>query len=231
MASTTSPPLSSKKIDIYRFNYRLLNFIAKKDDYFDKEFTNRINIFKKFFKQYIQKGSLVNPNIDKQQNRILDNYIIPLSYLIYGYIYTKYNDMQKEKRNIINNNLAFNMFDYFFNHNNPAVLRANAYYYLRFKAEKEQIDSNNNNIYLFNYFKEQKNTLNLFIKNFIIDTYINKYLSITEEYDKYNNINTEYNKIKTYFVQLLTYLKKIYTLKEQNKIELLKNKNILKHMI
>jgi len=158
MASITPPP---PDIYIYRFNYRLLNFIAYKNnsigindhkkDYFDKEFINRINIFKNTFKEYIQTATLKGPNIDKQKNRIIDNYIIPLSYLIYGYIYTKYNDKQKEKRNFINNNLAFNMFDYFFNHHNPVVLKANAYYYLRFKTEKEQLEKNNsNNLYLFN---------------------------------------------------------------------------------
>ena len=80
MASTTSPPLSSKKIDIYRFNYRLLNFIAKKDDYFDKEFINRINIFKKAFKDKVKTKVLAKPNnIEKQKNMIIDNYIIKLS--------------------------------------------------------------------------------------------------------------------------------------------------------
>ena len=205
----------------YLLNYRLLQFLANNKDYFNNEFLKRIEIFKNKFinSNKIKTDTLENSNKIEQKQRIIDNYIIPLSYLIYGYIYTKYYDIQREKMNIKNNALIFKMYESFFSHKNPAIKRANAYYYLRFQKENDDLKrGNGNGIYLFNFFKTEKTTINKFLKDYIIDTYITKYLDIEDEYNKIKDISGEYEKIDKYSTIIIDNYKKI---KEQ---KLSKNK-------
>jgi hypothetical protein len=198
-------------INPYEFNYRLLHYIVDKRDYFDNEFINRINIFKKMFKkknplnndQYVKTGNLKNNNKNTQIDRMVDNYMIPLSYLVYGYIYTKYTDIEREKRNLKNNEIAFNMFKYFFDHKNPAIIRANAYYYLRFQKENEELErGNSNNIYLFDYLKTYKTDMNNFLDGYIL-TYINTYFDVNDEYENLKNIDIEFSKMKVNLFRII----------------------------
>ena len=193
------------EINIFQINYRLLQFINyKKFDYFKDEFKHRIKIFTD---QYLYSV----PNIKSiSKKEYIENIIIPLFYLIYGYVYKKYNEKQIESRNINNNQLICNMFNYFFEHKNPAIVKANAYYYLRFKQEKEDDKkSNTSNIYLLGYFKNQNDDIKNFLNNYIIK-YLDKCFDI-EEYSKVilikNNIEEMGKSVKNIIDIYLTQFK------------------------
>ena len=182
------------EINIFQINYRLLQFINyKKFDYYKDEFKKRIKIFTDEYTNSVDDIKSIS-----KKEYIVD-IIIPLFYLIYGYVYKKYNEKQIERRNVNNNQLICNMFNFFFDHKNPAIIKANAYYYIRFKQEKEDDKkSNTSNIYLLGYFKNQNESIKNFLKNFIIK-YLDKCFDI-EEYNKVilikNNIDEMGKNIK-----------------------------------
>ena len=66
--------------------------------------------------------------IKAQKKLLISNYIIPLAYLIYSYIYTKFFNFQIKKNIQIENDLNYEMYRFFFDHNNPIIKKINVNY-------------------------------------------------------------------------------------------------------
>ena len=96
-------------------------------------------------------------NKEKQaihQRRILRNYILPSIYLIYSFIYIKYYNIQSQKIILYENKINYNMYLYFFSHENLIIKKSNIFLYKYFNKK-------NNN-------KLQNNKIDLSIKDEIL---------------------------------------------------------------
>lgn len=149
-------------------NFAILESINKKENFYNNNFLDKIN---GVFENY--KNNVISPtntsNKEKEQKRILYTYIFPLCYMIYSYIYQKFNKKQIERHLYNTNNDIYNMYNYFFDYNNPVIKKVNVYYYQRFLKDKEKLNKGNiNNIYLLNDIKEEKEKVNIFFNNFLI---------------------------------------------------------------
>ena len=82
---------------------------------------------------------------DKQQERIIKDYLIPLSYLIYSYIYQKFYVVQQRKDIILENKLNYKMYQYFFSHKNPIIKKVNVYFYNIYNNLLPNNNKNNKN--------------------------------------------------------------------------------------
>ena len=82
---------------------------------------------------------------DKQRERIIKDYLIPLSYLIYSYIYQKFYIVQQRKDIILENKLNYKMYQYFFSHKNPIIKKVNVYFYNLYNNLLLNNGKNNNN--------------------------------------------------------------------------------------
>ena len=108
-------------------------------DTFIKDCENKVNA-----SRYTNSGEET-----KFKKRIVKYYIVPICYLIYSFIYTKYFKSQMQKEVRINNDLNYDMYKYFFNDGNPIIKKVNVQLYKQFQG----INKNTNN-----YKNRNKNT-------------------------------------------------------------------------
>jgi hypothetical protein len=122
-----------------------------KNDFYNDEFIEKINSFIDNYKNNVNTNFIKNGSNDlkeQQQTRIIKYYLIPLSYLIYSYIYQKYYIAQQQHDIIMENKLNYKMYQYFFSHKNPIIKKVNVYFYNLFNMKtlnnKKNIKNNVN---------------------------------------------------------------------------------------
>ena len=152
---------------------------------------------------YIPLGTVINKdasiqlsnNLKIHQNKIINNYLVPLCYLIYSFIYIKFNKLQLKKNIRQNNQLNEKMYSYFFNYDNPVIKNVNIYYYKRFLNEKNSIETSkkNTNLFLKNDIINEKQNIISSLNN--IEDFVNTKINYIEESRIYDMINNEYEKI------------------------------------
>ena len=153
----------------YKYNYNILNDIFNEKD-LNQEYNKKM---KELFDEY--KGKVVtnflNGAADKniQKNRIIKNYIVPLCYLIYSYIYTKYYNLQVKKTINNESDTIYDMLGFLFSPMNPSTKMLNVYYYKEFNKVKETNTNKNNseNINLYSKMKDEKEKNILFLQQII----------------------------------------------------------------
>ena len=121
------------------FMVRIKNLI---DEYEKKVNNTKI---KKFQNLTNPTKITTNPTKIKDSHRktIIKKYIIPIAYLIYSYIYTKYYDFQTKKIIRINNELNYTNYKYFFDYENPVIKKVNVFFYKEFEnIGKKDINQN-----------------------------------------------------------------------------------------
>jgi hypothetical protein len=84
-------------------------------DFYDEIFMKRLNNFTNYWKDKVDVTKIVLNEHKIHKERIINDYIIPISYLIYSFIYTKYSRFQFIKNLQIENNLNYTMYKEFFN--------------------------------------------------------------------------------------------------------------------
>ena len=127
-----------------------LNFqILKQKDLFNDVFLQQINnIIKLYTSNSItnisnSKTNIITNNIKKndqkrQKEVMIRNNIIPLSYLLYGYIYNVFYTNQLRKEKSIMNNLEVEMYKFVFSVENPIIKKINVFFYNIFDEEKKK---------------------------------------------------------------------------------------------
>jgi hypothetical protein len=144
---------SDKNEDIYQIYNYTINFY---NDIFMNDIYNIINERGKNVKTNfitidpVKKENNLEINRikkvkDKQQERIIKDYLIPLSYLIYSYIYQKFYIVQQRKDIILENKLNYKMYQYFFSHKNPIIKKVNVYFYNLYNNLLPNNSKNNKN--------------------------------------------------------------------------------------
>ena len=143
---------------------------------------------------------------DKHKETIIKKYIIPVAYLIYSYIYTKYYDFQTKKIIRINNELNYTNYKYFFDYENPVIKKVNVFFYKEFeKTGKKDINQNLVNL------NEIINGKNMIIK--FIDGPLKKIIkkdNIEEKIKVEENIKSLYLQAIIEFVNMVENINKYY---------------------
>ena len=145
----------------------------------------------------------------KHASRSSDTFIIPLLYLIYAYIYVKYNKIEKYSENKKNNILNVDILKIIFSHKNPAIKNVNVFLYNSFNKK------DNKDTKLLENKNENESKLKFLMENSSIN---NKILNVLNKikiiWDKEEEPVNEYIEIildfLENFVELLQFLKKIY---------------------
>ena len=147
----------------------------------------------------------------KHKENIIKYYIIPVAYLIYSFIYTKYYNIQFKKNIDIQNDLNYKMYSFVFDHRNPIIKKVNISLHNEFngitKNNNTKNTNNNNNTNI----SSKMNILSLIIKqkddliNFL--TYMINNIKIKNNYEKkleiYDNIDFNFKKIIDYIKKLI----------------------------
>lgn len=146
----------------------------------------------------------------KHASRSSDSFIIPLLYLIYAYIYVKYNKIEKYSENKKNNVLSVDTLKIIFSHKNPAIKNVNVFLYNSFNKK----DNKNNK--LVENKNENTSKLKFLMENSSInDKILNVLNKIKIIWDKEEEPVNEYIEIildfLENFIDILQFLKKIYT--------------------
>ena len=124
-----------------------------------------------------RKNNIKNENINNNKKEIhkekmVKLYIIPLTFLIYSYIYIKYYNKQIIIENESENKLNFEIFTKFlFSHDNPVIKKVNVFFHKLYKKDNNILNNNkkeNTNTDLINNIKEYKTNTIAFI-NFLIN--------------------------------------------------------------
>jgi hypothetical protein len=124
-------------------NYKIINENIK--DFYNDIFLNDINTISTRLKDKVKTVDIFNEksiktdNKNKHKNVIVGNYIIPITYLIYSYIYIKFYNYQFKNQIIIENKLNYEMYKFVFSHKNPIIRKTNIFLY---KYYKNQLDGN-----------------------------------------------------------------------------------------
>jgi hypothetical protein len=171
-------------------NYQILK-IDKNNTFFDSIFLKKIqNVINNAEKNIVQTNNIKYNGKDIQKKRIVNDYIVPLSYLIYSFIYTKYYNYQLKNQMIVENKLYYSMFGYVFKHSNPVIKKVNVNLYNYFKNEKLSGDSELS----LDIIVKQKEDIATFLDSTIIPKMKeeNNYDFLL---DKYSNIIDNFNKI------------------------------------
>lgn len=124
-------------------NYKIINENIK--DFYNDIFLNDINTISTRLKDEVKtidifNGKSIKDNDrNKHKNVIVGNYIIPITYLIYSYIYIKFYNYQFKNQIIVENKLNYEMYKFVFSHKNPIIRKTNIFLY---KYYKNQLDGN-----------------------------------------------------------------------------------------
>ena len=114
MSSTASAATAAVSNEPY-FNYAILNNLLDDVDY-AYIYDQKIDDFFKLYKSKIKTIFFETPDNKKTQRRhIIKNYIIPISYLLYSYIYTKYYNIQLKKSIKNESDTIYEMYGFLFN--------------------------------------------------------------------------------------------------------------------
>ena len=137
----------------------------KNNTFFDSIFLKKIqNVINNAESKYVQNNNIIDNGKGIQKKRIVNDYIVPLSYLIYSFIYTKYYNYQVKTQMIVENKLYYSMFGYVFKHSNPVIKKVNVNLYNYFKNEVLSDTSELS----FDIIIKQKEDIATFLDNIII---------------------------------------------------------------
>ena len=147
---------STTKPDINNHNYTYIIYNPKLDFYNDVFMSNIYNIIENrktnVRTNFFDKNNKLVENIElkgkiqnKQQERIIKDYMIPLSYLIYSYIYQRFYILQQKRDIMMENKLNYKMYQYFFSHKNPVIKKVNVYFYNLYNNLLPSSNKNNKN--------------------------------------------------------------------------------------
>lgn len=118
-------------------------YIILDPDFYKDVFMQRIINLIDEYKGKVQDEKILTAWKDQHKKTIIKKYIIPIAYLIYSYIYTKYYDFQTKKIIRINNELNYTNYKYFFDYENPVIKKVNVFFYKEFeKIGKKDINQN-----------------------------------------------------------------------------------------
>ena len=182
--------------------YDLTDSTKDTQEFFKTIFIDKIDNIITNLGATVDVKKIKNNQTNAQKKLVISNYIIPLSYLIYSYIYTKFFNFQIKKNIQIENDLNYEMYKFFFDHNNPIIKKINVNLYLYF--QKDIIKNLESNIIPFNEIKKEKdiiiNFLN-YISTRIIEKndYKNKIIQYEDNLDNFKNIIFQLNKIMILF--------------------------------
>jgi DNA repair exonuclease SbcCD ATPase subunit len=185
-------------------DYKINTFF---DSIFLKKIQNVINnAEEKMVHTNIIKNNGNGKDKELQKKRIVNDYIIPLSYLIYSFIYTKYYNYQLKTQMMSENRLYYSMFGYVFKHNNPVIKKVNVNLYNYFKNENL---SGTSKITLEIIITQKKS-----IATFLDSTVIPKMKDDNNYklFEKYNIILDYFNKITLDIINIIKNLKNIITI-------------------
>lgn len=193
--------------------YPILNNVKIKN-FYDEIFITRINTLFIQLKNDVDVSNIKNDSFmdssgnpigkEKHKERIIKNIVIPVSYLIYSYIYLKYSNFQ-HKRNIqLENNLNYEMYKSFFSHFNPVIKKVNIFFFEEFQKENKKDPSVN--LISMDDFKKNKDNIIKFL------------IYISNEIKKKNNYKNKIHDIET----LMNDFK--FCINQMNKIITLLNK-------
>ena len=161
-------------------NFLILNTDKTKttnNNLYNELFINKLKIFiqknESLFSTWMIKNKN-NSGIDYNtvhKEHMMDNYFVPLAYLIYSYAYITFQKNNKLKELILNNEYKFHIYNsYVFNYNNPIVKKVNVFIYTFY--EKNLGNKGSKAQYFINelvddsYTEKLISTLNRFIKLF-----------------------------------------------------------------
>ena len=178
--------------------YPILNNVKIKN-FYNEIFIARINTLFNQWKSDVDVSNIKNDSFrdssgkligkEKHKERIVKNIVIPVSYLIYSYIYVKYSNFQ-HKRNIqLENNLNYEMYKSFFSHFNPVVKKVNIFFFEEFQKENKKDPSIN--LISMDDFKKNKDNIIKFL------VYISNEIKKKNNYkDKIDDVETLMNDFK-----------------------------------
>ena len=199
-------------------NYPILS-INRNNTFFDSIFLKKIqDVINNAESEYVQNNNIIESGKITQRRRIVNDYIVPLSYLIYSFIYTKYYNYQLKTQMILENKLYYSMFGYIFKHNNPVIKKVNVNLYNYFKNEKVVDNSYISHTDII----DQKKKIATFLESTIIPKM--KDDNDYKLFEKYNSILDYFNKITLDTVNIIKNLKVII-----EKINLKKTNDLLKY--
>lgn len=165
-------------------NYEILD--PSINDFSHENFFMKLkNIIEKY-EDKINTNKIVDKDKEKEihKKRMVNDYLIPIAYLIYSFIYTKYYNNQLRKTIVIENNLNYEMYKFFFKHSNPIIKSVNIFFYKEFTTEK---NNTNSNIIILDKIKAEKDSIKIFLEKTIIP-YIISENNYGKNYELYENI-------------------------------------------
>ena len=182
--------LSETKFDVQSFFNQYKNKIV-----------TLVNEWKKNVNVSRIKNKVPGQQDDPQQDQreiIINNYIIPLSYLIYSFIYTKFFNLQIKKNIQIENDLNYEMYKFFFKHNNPIIKKVNVILYMSFQKEIQK--DFELNLIKIDEIKTEKNTIINFLdymsSRIVERNNLSKKIKLCESnHDNISNIIIQLNQI------------------------------------
>ena len=204
------------------------NIKKRKEEYLKKISSSLIPIYqddkiKNFYKIFLEKLNssknrlevLVNNNIIKDKDKInkeskltrgklhqsnmIVYYIIPLIYLIYSYVYIKFNKEQKLQLSYSERKLKFEMFSFMFDLKNPIIKKINVFLYETFNTKnKEEVNVQTNILNNIISTKDKVVAFIQFMNKKIVDDddYVKEYKILEIISKNIDLIETEFNIIK-----------------------------------
>lgn len=174
-------------------NFDIINSIISKQNIY-KNFRDRLEKTFNTYKDSVDVSKFTSSsNQNNQKYKVMYDYLFPLCYLIYGYIYQEYNKKQVERHLFMKNEKTYDMYLYFFDKYNPIIKKVNLYYYNRFLKDKERINKGEETgIFLQNDIIEEKKKVNDFFNNFL-KNFIKSDDNINTQYNLSQALQNEYN--------------------------------------
>lgn len=192
--------------NIINNQYPILNNYTNNTFFNNNFLTKYENVINNVKNEIVKTENIKENNIPIHKERILNDYLVPLSYLIYSFIYTKYYNYQLKNQMMLENKLYYSMFGYVFQHSNPVIKKVNVNLYHYFKTEKS---SDNSEITLDTIIDQKRK-----IATFLDSTIIPKMKDDNDYklFEKYNIILDYFNKITLDVINIIINLKNIITI-------------------
>lgn len=120
-------------------NYNIINQNIK--DFYSDIFLNDIDEITNQLKNKVktekifQNKNIKKDDVEKHKELMITNYIIPLTYLIYSYIYIKFYNNQFKNQIAVENKLNYEMYKFVFSHKNPIIRKVNIFLYKYYKDQ------------------------------------------------------------------------------------------------
>lgn len=197
--------------------------IQNPDNYSYDKFINKTNDFIKTkqgnVKNNIFTNKVDNNNKEVHKKRMVKNYLLPLSYLIYSKIYSDFYKKQSVHKLLNENALNFNMYNNVFDHQNPIIKKVNIFLDNNLKnnggnAKKEEVNIQIDNTKFIEFLKE----INIYIENKnktlrrIEESSTNTYDDKGNKYNALNNIKSKLEKCFKSLFLIIYYLDYFITL-------------------